>query len=125
MFVHNSIRKMDSKKRNTFFTKAERIETKTFVINKFVRRRLILFGIIAGSIGGSLIYSLVTQANILKEKTEQRERLQAQLIQLEKNEKELNQEIENLNDPEYLGKLARRDYFLSKKGEIIFQLGHN
>ena len=34
----------------------------------------------------------------------------------------LEEEIVKLNDDEYIAKLARRDYFLSDEGEIIFNI---
>ena len=92
-------------------------------MNKFLKRRLMVFGIIAGTISLSLVSTLVNQSAILEEKEAEKQRLQLQFSKLEAKEKELDHEIVKLNEPEYLAKIARRDYFLSGKGEIIFNLG--
>lgn len=41
---------------------------------------------------------------------------------LEKQENALLEEIDLLNDDEYILDIARTNYFLSKKGELIFQV---
>lgn len=85
-------------------------------------RRLSFFVIFAVVIGGLLISSMVTRANVLEEKKAERSQLEEQVVQLETEEKKLKKEIEKLNDDEYIAKLARRDYFLSDDGEIIFNI---
>ena len=45
-----------------------------------------------------------------------------ELVSLKKDEVLLKEEIVKLNDDEYIAKLARKDYFLSDKDEIIFTL---
>jgi len=37
----------------------------------------------------------------------------------------LEEEIVKLNDDEYISKLARKDYFLSENGEVIFNIPEN
>ncbi|WP_409296422.1 FtsB family cell division protein [Peribacillus sp. SCS-26] len=85
-------------------------------------RRLTAFGVIAAVLSCLLISTLVSQAAVLEQKKEQRTKLKGDLSRLEKREKDLKDEIVKLNDDEYIAKLARRDYFLSDKGEIIFNL---
>ena len=41
---------------------------------------------------------------------------------MQKEEEQLKEEIVKLNDDEYIAKLARKEYFLSDDGEIIFNL---
>lgn len=58
------------------------------------------------------------QANL----QEQYDELTEQLEGLEQQEKTLQEEIDLLNDDEYILDIARTNYFLSKKGELIFQI---
>lgn len=48
--------------------------------------------------------------------------LQDKLANMEREESRLTQEIEWLHDPEYIAEIARRDFFLTKPGETLFQL---
>jgi len=62
------------------------------------------------------------QRALYAEKKAEFEALSEQLVQLELKEKELLEEIDLLNDEEYILDIARSNYFLSKKGELIFQV---
>lgn len=87
-----------------------------------ILRRLIVFFVFASVISYFMISTLVSQASSLDEiKTEQKQ-LNEELKGLKKKEKILKEEIVKLNDDEYIAKLARKDYFLSEKGEIIFNI---
>lgn len=48
--------------------------------------------------------------------------MEEKLAKLEKEQLILENEIAKLNDDEYIAKLARSEYFLSDKGEIIFNI---
>ncbi|MFK4996598.1 septum formation initiator family protein [Bacillus sp. N9] len=48
--------------------------------------------------------------------------LEESLAKLEKKQLTLENEIVKLNDDDYIAKLARSEYFLSEKGEIIFNI---
>ncbi|WP_409303657.1 FtsB family cell division protein [Peribacillus sp. SCS-155] len=85
-------------------------------------RRLTLYAVCAAVISVLAVSMLITQASTLKEKEQEKEELQHNLAKLEKKETLLKEEIVKLNDDDYIAKLARRDYFLSDKGEIIFNL---
>lgn len=85
-------------------------------------RRLTFYAVCAAVISVLAVSALISQAATLKEKEQKKEQLQVKLAKLEKTEELLNEEIVKLNDEEYIAKLARRDYFLSDKGEIIFNL---
>ena len=50
------------------------------------------------------------------------EQIEAELDSLKQDEVLLKEEIVKLNDDEYIAKLARKEYFLSKDNEIIFTL---
>jgi cell division protein DivIC len=85
-------------------------------------RRLTFYAVCAAVISVLAVSMLITQAATLKEKQQEKEKLQHKLTKMEKKETLLQEEIVKLNDDDYIAKLARRDYFLSDKGEIIFSL---
>ena len=66
---------------------------------------------------GSTIYA---QTQTIAGKEELREEALLKLEEVEKQQSQLEEQILLLNDEEYLAKLARKDYFLSDEGEIIF-----
>jgi cell division protein DivIC len=83
-------------------------------------RRLTVFGLLvlmATIWVGSTIYA---QTQTISEKEELRIQALQQLEEVEKQQSQLEEQILLLNDEEYLAKLARKDYFLSDEGEIIF-----
>ena len=88
-------------------------------------RRLTLFGVIAFILSVVSISTLFSQASTIKEKQEMKEEVENELISLEKEEQLLEEEILKLNDDGYIAKLARREYYLSTKGEVIFNLPEN
>lgn len=80
--------------------------------------KLILVGVIA--ISGSMIVGIgnqFSQANQLDQKIEQ---AKAEKEVAEKQKESLTQQVELLQSDEYIAKLARSEYYLSKTGEIIF-----
>ncbi|PPA68545.1 FtsB family cell division protein [Jeotgalibacillus proteolyticus] len=107
---------------NQYIVDQKNSEHRKELHKKRLIRRLSLFIVFAVVVSGLLISSMVTRANVLEEKQAQKVQLDEQLVQLKKDEKKLNNEIEKLNDDEYIAKLARRDYFLSDEGEIIFNI---
>src|SRR5690625_5015860 len=62
------------------------------------------------------------QRALYAEKKAEFDALTEQMTQLELKEKELLEEIDLLNDEEYILDIARSSYFLSKEGELIFQV---
>ncbi len=85
-------------------------------------RRLALFGVVACIFSGIAISTLISQAFAIQEKEVKKQEVEQQLLKLEKKEQLLEEEIIKLNDDEYIAKLARKDYFLSNEGEVIFNL---
>jgi cell division protein DivIC len=68
------------------------------------------------------VITLQSQNTVLGEKLEKKELLEEELAKLELDERDLRDEIDNLNNLEYISEIARRDYFLSRPGEIIFKV---
>ncbi|MBA9029284.1 MULTISPECIES: FtsB family cell division protein [Bacillaceae] len=85
-------------------------------------RRLTFYGICAAILSVLAAIMLISQAEALEKKNMEMERVESKLAQLKKDEKQLKEEIIKLEDDEYIAKLARKEYFLSEKGEIIFNL---
>ncbi|WP_028781788.1 FtsB family cell division protein [Thalassobacillus devorans] len=85
-------------------------------------RRLALFTVLTLVIMGSMLTYHFKQQATYHEKLERMEELQEQKIALENQEKNLKEEIELLNNEEYVLQIARTNYFFSKEGEIIFKL---
>ncbi|QAS52724.1 FtsB family cell division protein [Halobacillus litoralis] len=85
-------------------------------------RRLVMFALLVAVVSGSMVMYHMKQQALYSEKHEQYEQLQQQMSALKEEEKGLEQEIELLNDEEYVLQIARTNYFFSKEGEIIFKM---
>lgn len=89
---------------------------------KLLFRRLIVFFVFASLISYFMISTLISQASSLDEIKAEQKQLKEELNTLVKTETILKEEIVKLNDDEYIAKLARKDYFLSEEGEVIFNI---
>ncbi|MBM7650292.1 cell division protein DivIC [Bacillus ectoiniformans] len=88
-------------------------------------RRLSAFAVVAMLIMAGMVSTLVSQSARLDEKIEQKERAEAALDELKTNEVKYEEELERLKHDEYIAELARKKYFLSDQGEIIFNIPEN
>jgi cell division protein DivIC len=89
---------------------------------KRLYRRLALFAVLIICVFGYFVKYHLEQRSLYEKKVNQYEHLQRNMDRLQEEEKELQQEITLLNDTDYILQIARKDYFLSKEGEIIFKL---
>jgi cell division protein DivIC len=89
---------------------------------KLLFRRLAVFALFATVISFLMISTFISQSAALEKKQTEKEKLEQKLAVLQKKQEILDEEIVKLNDDEYIAKLARREYFLSEKNEIIFNL---
>ncbi|WP_141434190.1 septum formation initiator family protein [Bacillus sp. 03113] len=89
---------------------------------KLLFRRLTVFFIAASVLSFMMISTLLSQSSTLEKKINEKEKLSHELSGLKKQEEMLKEEVVKLHDDDYLAKLARKDYFLSEKGEIIFSI---
>ncbi|SES43418.1 septum formation initiator family protein [Psychrobacillus sp. OK032] len=85
-------------------------------------RRLAVFGIMSLALVGFLISTLVSSNQTLEQKQLQKEKVSEELAKVQEEQEMLKLQISKLNDDEYIGKLLRKEYFLSEEGEIIFTL---
>jgi cell division protein DivIC len=119
----NAIRKRNiSKLENEYTQQSEKAGIAEKRKRKVLFRRLAVFFVITSIISVAMISTFISRTSALETKLDEKERLETELADLQKQQKLLEEEIVKLNDEEYIAKLARRDYFLSQEGEIIFNL---
>ncbi|WP_026908545.1 FtsB family cell division protein [Paucisalibacillus globulus] len=88
---------------------------------KRLYRRLALFLILVAIAVGSMAVYHFQQRALHIEKAEEYKLLKEEIANLKKAEDKYKEEIELLNDEEYILEIARTKYFLSKEGELIFK----
>lgn len=86
------------------------------------RRRIFVFGLLATVTLVLLVSTYITQNNRLEEKQKQKDEIVAKLDSVKEQQDTLKLQIAKLEDDEYIAKLARKEYFLSDDGEIIFTI---
>src|SRR6056297_3657974 len=100
MNAHKSVTSLD----NQYTAEQSQIEHRKALHKKRLVRRLSFFIVFAVIIGGLLVTSMVTRANVLEEKLAEKEELTEQVAELKSDEKNLKNEIVKLNDDEYIAK---------------------
>lgn len=85
-------------------------------------RRLTAFFIVSIAVTGFLIMTLVNSHQTLAEKKEQQVQVEEELAKVQEDQEMLKIQISKLNDDDYIGKLLRKEFFLSEEGEMIFSL---
>ena len=86
------------------------------------RRRMAVFFILAAIVIVGLVQANRVQNERLAVKLEQKQAVTEQLEQVLEKEEMLKLQIAKLEDDEYIAKLARKEFFLSEEGEIIFTM---
>jgi len=108
---------------NTDYVRSiERQESRIKAKKVRLARRLVLFTILSFALVGFLISTLLSSKSAYEEKQLQKEQVAQELEQVKEEQEILKVQISKLNDDEYIGKLLRKQYFLSEEGEIIFTL---
>ncbi|KOP70384.1 septum formation initiator family protein [Cytobacillus solani] len=121
-----AIKKRNVAKIQTSYAKQQEVaEISGNIKRKRLFRRLTVFFIGAAVLSVFMISTLVSQSSVLDEKRAEKKKLDQELALLKKQEVMLEEEIVKLNDDEYISKLARKDYFLSENGEVIFNIPEN
>lgn len=108
-----------------YMERQEQLAEKRQRRRKGLKRRMSVFG--AGLFLFFLIASvtLFQQHSTIQESEQENQQLEQQLAEMKEEEGALETEIEALQDHEYIADLARRDFFMSKPGETLFQLPRN
>ncbi|MHA6260530.1 FtsB family cell division protein [Sporosarcina sp. CAU 1771] len=88
-------------------------------------RRLAVYAIAAMIILGTLTHTYFNQKQALAVKEQTKAELTVELSELKIEQEVLERQIVKLNDDDYLAKLARKNYFLSDRNEIIFSTPEN
>ncbi|KAA1036170.1 FtsB family cell division protein [Macrococcus equipercicus] len=107
------------KRMNNDYTKQNRIKVKS---SRVVRKRLTVFG---GALLAILLFLTVLLVTQMKQNSELKaahDAKTAELAQLQDREIALKEKLKQLNNKEYITKIARSEYFLSNDGEIIFKI---
>ncbi|MET0958964.1 MAG: septum formation initiator family protein [Psychrobacillus psychrotolerans] len=108
---------------NTDYVRSiERQENRIKAKKVRLARRLVLFTILSFALVGLLVSTLLNSKSAYEEKQLQKEQVAQELEQVKEEQEILKVQISKLNDDEYIGKLLRKQYFLSEEGEIIFTL---
>ena len=108
---------------NTDYVRSiERQENRNKAKKVRLARRLVFFTIISVALVGFLVSTLMNSKSAYEEKQLQKEQVAQELEQVKEEQEMLKVQISKLNDDEYIGKLLRKQYFLSEEGEIIFTL---
>lgn len=98
---------------------------KTKIAIKKNAKRMLVFGIFSFAV---ISFVLITLSNIIGQivdKYKEADELEAKMLVLKENEKDLTNEIIKLQDSDYLARYAREKYFYSKEGELIIRLPSN
>ncbi|MFC4323925.1 FtsB family cell division protein [Litchfieldia salsa] len=85
-------------------------------------RRLIAFTVLGLLITYGFVSTLISQNSKIEENRLVKLELEKEVASLKEQQVMLEEEIIKLDDDEYIAKIARKDYFLSKEGEIIFKI---
>ncbi|MBC1250888.1 septum formation initiator family protein [Listeria welshimeri] len=85
-------------------------------------RRLAFMAIIFVVVGGLLTITYTKQVLSLNEKKEKQVQVDKEMVAMKDEEEALNDQIKKLHNDDYIAKLARSEYYLSKDGEIIFNI---
>jgi cell division protein DivIC len=115
-------KKSVSKIQTTYVKQQEYAEIASARKKKLLARRLTIFLVLASVLSYLMISSNISQTAKLDAKNAQMKELNHQITELKTQQNILNENIIKLNDDEYIGKLARKEYFFSEKGEIIFNI---
>lgn len=89
---------------------------------KKLYRRLAAFIIVALMISVGLVSTLFSRTAHLEEQKLTKEKAEESLAELKQQQKRYEEELKKLEDDEYIAELARKKYFLSDDGEIIFNI---
>ncbi|EAH3706040.1 septum formation initiator family protein [Listeria monocytogenes] len=85
-------------------------------------RRLAFMAIIFAVVGGLLTITYTKQVLTLKEKKEKQVQVDKKMVAMKDEQDSLNEQIKKLHNDDYIAKLARSEHYLSKDGEIIFNI---
>ncbi len=95
---------------------------KTKISMKKNVKRLLVFGLFSVAVIVFVFVSVYNIINQIVDKYKEADELEKKLAALTVEEEELNNEINRLQDKDYLARYAREKYFYSKNGELIIRI---
>ena len=95
---------------------------KTKVCVKKNVKRLLVFGLFSVAVICFVFVSVYKVINQIFEKYQEAGELEKRIASLTEEEEELNNEVNRLQDQDYLARYAREKYFYSKNGELIIRI---
>jgi cell division protein DivIC len=91
-------------------------------MNKAVRNRLFLYVVIGTIIIGINANSLMSSYKELVGKQNERDQLQAEMMDLEEEQTYLKEELIKFEDPEYILIYAKKNHLFTEEGTIKFRI---
>lgn len=88
-------------------------------------KRLTVFSFLVIAGVYMVVSTLSSQTTVIEDKRKEKMALDQKLADVKDKKQELKSEVHKLNDVDYIGEIARKEYFFSKPGEIIFKLPSN
>ena len=85
-------------------------------------KRIFVFGIFSIAIISFVLMSVYKIVNQILDKYKEADELERKIAVLTEEEADLNNEINKLQDKDYLARYAREKYFYSKNGELIIRI---
>lgn len=118
MSERDNVKRIRSNYMNKYDAKQERFKRR----QRLLRRRLIVFGIIFFITIAAFAHAYIEKQSLYAKKQQEYENLEEELTNLQAEETALQEEINLLQDEDYVLRIAKTNYFLTKEGEIIFKL---
>lgn len=100
-----------------------RNKSKKTIKGKYQKQFNFFFTVVCLLLTGAACLSLMNNIGKKQATLEQLTQVQAKHNQAVEKNRQAQQEYNQVQDSEYLEQVARRDYYYSKEGEIIFDLG--
>ena len=85
-------------------------------------KRLFVFGIFSVAVISFVLVTVYNIVNQIVDKYKEAEELEKRIAVLTEEEEDLNNEINKLQNKDYLARYAREKYFYSKNGELIIRI---
>lgn len=89
---------------------------------KRLRKKLFFYALVAFVVFGGLTNMYIQQKQTLQDKEQEKAETLAKLEEAKDEQEHLKLQLVKLDDEDYIAKLARKEYFLSNKNEIIFSV---
>lgn len=84
--------------------------------------RFFVFGITCITLSVLILMSFSKFWTQIYNKYNEKQELEDKLVMLKKEEEKLNNDVEKMQDPEYVARYLREKYFYSKDGEYIIRI---